>query len=473
VSSPLRTIRTVAAAEGRHLLRDGRFRAAALATLALLVAALGSGLVKSRADHETRRDAEAAMRRQWDTQPPRNPHGSAHYGMYAYRPVPPLAVFDRGLEPYVGTAMYLEAHYQNPVRYRPAEDDTNLARVGALTAAAVLQLGLPLLVIMLAAGTIAAERGEGTLRQVLASGVSPHQLVIGKAAGIALALGVVLVPAVILGVLALAATAPALDPVRVAGLILGYLGYLGVWLAVTFAISARARTAASSLLTVLAIWAITIVVVPVLAAHAAAERHPVPSSEEFWEGIEADMKETFQAHAGETEVFVAFRDRLLEQHGVTRVQDLPVGFWGLVYLESERAADAVHDRHYRRLWDIYERQQRMLAVAALVSPYLAIRHWSSAMAGSDLAHHGAFVNAAETYRREINRQLNEHLAVQGRGTAEYFADETFWRTLPAFNYQPPAGRWAVETASWASTLLLLQAVAVAGAAMLAAGRMRL
>lgn len=48
------------------------------------------------------------------------------------------------MEPYLGVAVYLEAHKRNATQYRPAADATAAARFGELTGAGVLQLLVPL-----------------------------------------------------------------------------------------------------------------------------------------------------------------------------------------------------------------------------------------------------------------------------------------------------------------------------------------
>ena len=68
----------------------------------------------------------------------------------------------------------------------------------------MLQLLIPLLIILLAFSTFAGEREPGTLRQVLSLGVSRRNLALGKALGVAGALGLLLVPATVLGLAALA-----------------------------------------------------------------------------------------------------------------------------------------------------------------------------------------------------------------------------------------------------------------------------
>ena len=65
---------------------------------------------------------------------------------------------------------------------------------------------LPLFIVLMTFSAFSGEREQGTLRQVLSLGVSRRALAIGKALGIAGTIGLVLLPATILGVAALALT---------------------------------------------------------------------------------------------------------------------------------------------------------------------------------------------------------------------------------------------------------------------------
>lgn len=128
-------ILTIARKEWTDLRRDGRFRAAAalvflLATVGLVAGALHLGTLRAE-----REEGRRLTRQQWLEQGEKNPHSAAHYGIWAFKPESPLAVFDRGVEAYLGVAVYLEAHKQNPTRYRPAADATAAAHFGELTGA--------------------------------------------------------------------------------------------------------------------------------------------------------------------------------------------------------------------------------------------------------------------------------------------------------------------------------------------------
>lgn len=190
--------------EFTEMWRDGRFRWAALIVFALLVAALALGWKNYTTIDAEQRRAQIESRQTWESQGTRNPHSAAHFGVYAFKPKMPLSLFDSGLDNFIGNSIWVEAHFQNPSRNRPIEDATALQRFGELTAARVLLLLLPLVIIFLSFDAFAGERVNGTLRVVLSLGVSRVQLVLGKTLGRLLAILLLLVPATIIGVLALA-----------------------------------------------------------------------------------------------------------------------------------------------------------------------------------------------------------------------------------------------------------------------------
>ncbi|MFN9311957.1 ABC transporter permease, partial [Gemmatimonas sp.] len=189
----------IARKERTEMWRDGRFRVAAVALLLLLAVALLTGLTTSRGTARDHDAAQEAMRGFWVNQGAKNPHSAAHYGLWVFKPSLPLSFVDHGVDAYTGVTTWLEAHKQNEFTRRPAMDRPNVARFGEWTAAAVLQLLVPLLIVMLAFPAFAGERETGTLRQLAAIGVPMRTLMLGKAAGIASALAVVLVPATLLG----------------------------------------------------------------------------------------------------------------------------------------------------------------------------------------------------------------------------------------------------------------------------------
>lgn len=259
--------------------RDGRFRFVGAFVLVLLIATLLAGWSNYRRATAEREAARATDEQQWVGQGARNPHSAAHFGKYAFKPRTPVSLLDNGVNSYLGVAVWLEAHYQNPFRYRPAEDSTVVQRFGELTAVVVLQLLIPLFIILLAFPAFAGERETGTLRQLLSLGIDRRTLAFGKALGIAGALAALLVPAAIIGTaaLALAAAGTSADGVsssfgRFSVLVASYLLYFTIFLAVSLAASARFRTAQMALLVLFGFWIFNGLFVPRVAADL-AKRH--------------------------------------------------------------------------------------------------------------------------------------------------------------------------------------------------------
>jgi ABC-2 type transport system permease protein len=254
-------IGTIARKEMTEIIRDGRFRWVAIAIFALLTAALAMGWKSYRdvkAQHEA---ARRETRNHWLDQGAKNPHSAAHYGIYAFKPRLPLSLLDRGVDDYTGVAVWLEAHKQNEFKHRPAQDATAVQRMSELTAATVLQVLIPLVVILLSFSAFAGEREQGTLRQLLSLGVPGGALAAGKAIGIASALALLLIPATALGVIAL--TLASDDG------------------AMALAVSARARTARFALIFLMAFWIINTMIAPRAVADLARAIHPTPSAFDF------------------------------------------------------------------------------------------------------------------------------------------------------------------------------------------------
>ena len=191
--------RRIARKEFIEMLRDGRFRWSAAIILVLLAAALGMGWKGYR---EVRAQHELARRRRGTSGSGSRPRTRTRRRTTASTPSSRSscsALLDRGVDAYTGVAVWLEAHKQNEFKFRPAQDATAVQRFGELTAATVMQLLLPLLIVLLTFSAFAGEREQGTLRQLLSLGVKPTDLIFGKALGVAAALGALLVPATAVG----------------------------------------------------------------------------------------------------------------------------------------------------------------------------------------------------------------------------------------------------------------------------------
>jgi ABC-2 type transport system permease protein len=439
-------IATIARKDFLDTLRDGRVRVAGGALVLLLAVSLMYGMRQTRMIAAERDAARAATRAHWVSQPPKNPHSAAHYGVYAFKPRATLATLDDGVDPYVGVTTWLEAHKQNEFQFRPAQDATSAQRFGALTAATAMQVLIPLFIIVIGFGAFAGERENGTLRQLLSIGITPTTLGIGKALGIAVALGIVLVPATMLGAGAiLSITGDGGDMLRFGVLIVCYLAYYLAWLGVVLAISAVASSSRVALASTLGVWMVVTVLAPRFMTDVVRTLHPTPSAAAFAAAMKRDLDGGVDGHASADDRDRQFEAAVLKKYGVDSISKLPVSFAGLSLEEGERHGNEVFDRHFSRLWATFAQQERVRGLAAAVSPVLAMRSLSMALAGTDVAQHLHFQSAAEQYRRTLMSAMNGEITTKARGTDfDYRADSATWARVAPFTYEAPATAWVIS-----------------------------
>lgn len=441
----------IARKEFRDAWRDGRFRLAAVVVVVLLGVAMLLAWQQVERTDEERRTAAKVERDNWVHQDDKNSHSAGHYGMYVFKPTAPLAVFDRGIGPFVGTTVFLEAHKRNPLSFLPAQDATAMRRFGDLTAATALQMLVPLLVVLLTFGTLAGERETGTLRQALSLGVPPTSLVLGKAVGLGAALAVLLLPLAILAAIALStltvgegAGGNASTWIRFAWMCGAYATYLAIILAVCITVSALAPTARSALAILLTFWAVNAVIAPRLASDVAQRLQPTPKLAAFEAAIDEELEAKGMPrgshHFNQNLPWVQeVRRRAFEAQGNTLTQSY---YNGLLMLEAERRSGEVYDKHYAELWDLLDRQNATVTWAGLIAPLLGLRSASMALAGTDFSHHRHFAAAAEKHRLHFVQVLNEHMMEHGGQKA----GRELWESLPEFQYEPRSSASALYQA---------------------------
>jgi ABC-2 type transport system permease protein len=144
----------------------------------------------------------------------------------------------------------------------------------------------------------------------------------------------------------------------------------------------------------------------------------------------------------------------MRQHNVTSLDAVPINFSGISLQEGEEHGNEVFDRHYGRVFETYEAQNRTVRWAGVVAPMLPMRVVSMALAGTDFAHHRDFVTAAESYRRHIQRVMNGDIARNAKPGVVYTAGGSLWSQVPEFTYRLPDTGWALRSAGVSFLLLL-------------------
>lgn len=413
----------VARQQWTSLRRERRLRLLGLLVLALSALAMFDAALDSRRAESSRLHDTRAEREVWEAQGAANPHGAAHFGRYVYKPEAPLAILEPGLSDHLGRALKLEGHQQNTSRFKASDGGAALTGFGGFSPAFALQVLVPLLIVFAAFGAFAGERARQLAWQEIGAGASPWQLVLGRASAYGAAL-LLLLAAV--GALAALATIPAWRGAHLAalGLMLAahgvyWLGFLGI----TLAISAASGSARGALLGALGFWIVAAVLAPMLAPALAETRHPTPSAAAFEAAVVEEVMKGPDGHSPRDVRFAAFERATLAQYGVKHIDELPINYAGLLFEHGEKMTSDIYNRHFERLYDGHAAQARIMLAASALSPLMALRPLSSALAQTDLPAHRHFMAQAEAYRYATVQALNRDIKLNRKpGNGEYASD---------------------------------------------------
>ena len=452
----------VASGEWQHLIRTRLALTVIVMMLALIAVAAGTSAIQLTNEAEVRasyqREAEEAFR----NQPARHPHRVVHYGHYVFRNPAPLSTIDPGVDTYTGRSIFLEGHRRNTATFAEARETSVLTRLGAISPAFMLQVITPLLLILIGYGSVVRERERGTLLQLVAQGVRPATLIQGKALAIGGVAAMAAAP-LLIAVLWLVVRYPS-ELLSASLMLAGHLAYLAFWVMLIVAVSAFAKTARTALITLMIIWASTTVLIPRIAADVAANLYPSQTQTEMDILIQRDMRTVGDSHNINDAGFQSFQEQVLAQYGVSRIEDLPVNYRGLVSLQGEAAGSAVMNEYAGQLHATQRQQSNVITAFSLISPYLAIRNLSMRAAGTDLINHQRFLDEAEAHRFALIQELNSlhanelAYADDAQRSVDYEAEQRtrvnpeFWQRLQSFNFMPSP---VSERLTAASPLLLV------------------
>lgn len=423
-------------------LRRSRAESLPLLCLGLLVLLSFAVLaVQNAAANRERATIAVAERERWLSQPPQDAHSAAHYSIFAFKPAPPLAAIDPGIAPVTGQSVWLEAHHQDDMLYRPQQDASPLQRMGSFSPATLIIDFAPLVAFALAFAAIARERERGTLRLALGAANGPRRIVWSKALALWGALAVVLL-------LPLALLSPVAGWLSggltfdSAGRLILWLGtmaaYLALLVAIGITVAVRARSARAALALLFGGWLLFVLVLPRALGGQADAARPLPTTAE----VKQELLDKAPAYWSPETREKHFRI-LLAKYGVSRKEELPVDARGAELDLAERRSHKVFDAVIGRgLYDKVEAQDALNAALSLLSPAAATRVISPTLAGGDFRQHRSFVDHAEAYRRGLVNRMNEAVMshVHDEAAPRPVDDRGLWEQVPTFAYAPPTLR---------------------------------
>lgn len=418
------------------LRRDRRAWGALLALAIVVVLSCVSIAVENVRVEATKEDVAAAERQRWLGQGEKDPHSAAHYSIFAFKRAPALSALDPGGNPFLGQTVYLEAHHQNDMLYRPQQNASPLQRIGFASPAALIAGVAPLVVFLLAFTLVAQERERGTTRLALGAAIHPSMLVITKMLAVwASTAGLLVLPVAVmtLGQLTLSGQIDGDTLLRVFAWSAMFAGYLAVLAAIGIAVSLRASNARLAMTMLFGLWIAFSLALPRAASTFVDTAQPLPSSQAIRQQMASEAPAFWSDEQAQRN-----KQELLARHGVSRLEDIPNPRMAELDL-MERHSHEVFDRILGPFYDQVERQDRWFALLGFVSPTIAIQAGSATLAGTDFSHHRHFITTAERYRRDlVNRMNADGMAHRAHGDERHTNDERLWSQIPEFVYAGPA-----------------------------------
>ncbi|MDP5201746.1 DUF3526 domain-containing protein [Flavobacterium sp. DG2-3] len=412
----------------------------------LLLYATFSGWENYKSQNETSEKYQHESREDWLKNPDKNPHRMAHYGNFAFRKSTPLSVFEFGMEPFFGNAIFLEAHKQNTANFSEAGFSNSMLRFGEISIALVLQILLPLLIFFLGFNSIAYERENGTLKILLMQGINWKQLLIGKTLGIASIIVMLFVPAIVILIfvwLLLQDFSITVDQTfKMLLFVLFHLVYLLFFCVIAVLVSAISKTSKKALITLIGIWLLFTIILPRTTQAIGAYIYQAPSKIQFTSDIEKDILKQGDSHNPNDPHYKAIKDSLLSVYKVDSVQKLPFNYSGFIMTEGEKISSRIYNEHLAELLQIYKKQNSFSKTVSFLNPYIAMKNLSMGLSNTDYESYVDFQQQAEDYRYMMAQKMNalqiKYISNKKPSATDkpYSISKEHWADVEDFHYEP-------------------------------------
>lgn len=417
--------------------------------VAVILVSMYFGVQDMNTQHQITTHYSQEVRQKWEENPDKHPHRMAHYGYVVFRKKYPLSFFDGGIDAYTGKAVFLEAHKQNGVNFSEASQSNSLLRFGQLSPAMLLQVLFPLVIFFFGYDLIAKEREDGTLKLLLTQGIVWKHLLLGKTIGLFLVGLMGLLPVFLVGVVFLFYNKITIDVnvdnidmvLRYVLLFLFYVVYVFVFSAIAIYVSAKSITAKTSLLVLVGFWLLCVLILPRISQVLGQNLYDSPSKIEFDVAVETELVKQGDSHNPDDAHYVALKDSVLKANNVTDTKKLPFNYGGFVMKEGEKMSSYIFEKHQKKLTQIYISQQNIPRVSAFVNPFMAIKHISMGLSGTDYASFIHFEQEAEKFRYRLAQTMNElqmkYISNQVKNSADKHAklNKKHWVDFPDFSYK--------------------------------------
>jgi len=395
------------------------------------------GVIQNNKQQEQQQSAQKHVREQWENIDAMNPHGAAHYGSYAFKPITPLSSIDEGVNAVTGNVLRLEGHVQNEIVYSEASQSLSVSKFGKLKPALLLQFVIPLLLIFLAFASVSSEKETGRIKLLVFQGASLSKLTLAKALSVWFYGLFLLVITVAVQTLINLKNTGAGNIERTSFLLLAYGAYYYIVATLAVYFSARLRNNTSALSSMLAVWILWTIFLPKIWGNTTDKLYPLPSRQEFKSAMQNDRSKGIDGHNPSDKREEELKQKVLVQYKVDNLEQLPINFDGIVMQEDEEYGNQVWDKHFGKNYNILQKQKKAYQLSGFFNPFASLQSASMGFSGSDMLHHLDFLKQAENYRRILIKSLNDKHAYGGSKTGDWSwkADNAFFKSIKDFEYK--------------------------------------
>lgn len=396
------------------------------------------GIAQNNKQQGQQQAAQQHVREQWENLEAMNPHGAAHYGSYAFKPVTSLNGIDEGVNAITGNVLRLEGHVQNEIVYSEASQSLSVSKFGKLKPSLLLQYVIPLLLIFLAFTSVSREKETGRLKLLVFQGAALSKLILAKSFSVWLYGLLLLITTIAVQTAVSNTSADILQRTLLLLCVYALYYYIVATLAVYF--SARFKNNTAALSSMLAVWILWTVFLPKIWGNTTDKLYPLPSRQEFKEAMQEDRSKGLDGHNPSDQRAEAFKKEILAQYKVDKVEDLPINYDGLRMQADEEYGNSVWDKHFGNNNVILQKQKKAYQLSGFFNPFASLQSASMGFSGSDMYHHLDFLQQAENYRRVLIKTLNEKQAYGGSKTGDWSWKENndFYKSVKDFEYITPS-----------------------------------
>jgi ABC-2 type transport system permease protein len=228
------------------------------------------------------------------------------------------------------------------------------------------------------------------------------------------------------------------DIIRFMWIAISLLVFYGIFIHLSLFVSAKVNRSNTALIILLGIWIFSTLVMPRASTHIAKSLYPTPSKSEFNEKLQYDLANGVDGHDPYNKFSVEYREKILKDYGVEKVEELPFNFSGHMLQVGEEHEAVIYNQQFSKLADIQNNQLRVYTASSVLSPTLLSRLFFMSMAKTDLSSHQDFAKEAEDYRLALMRELNKDIEVNAPLGQTYIAEASLFSSSINFNYTPPA-----------------------------------